>query len=183
MKLRKNHASYVARKITNDLINADYIEIRKEKNAIVEECEKILIADIEKEIKLDEHVSLVLEDREDDIQFYNADYRQLFWMTKRRLANEFDVILNFEDRFSNIAHQIIDVLYEEDFIHFEVNDNQVKNLIQGAIDAFIKGYDDADSAAYEKIKNYKRKLIPGTEDYDLVYKRLYEEELAKKGLL
>jgi hypothetical protein len=39
------------------------------------------------------------------------------------------------------------------------------------------------NAAYEKIKNYKRKLIPGTEDYDLIFKRLYEEELIKKGLL
>lgn len=183
MKLKKQHASYVARKITNDLINTDYIEIRKEKNTIVEECEKILIEDIEKEIKLDEHVALILEDREDDIQFYNADYRQLFWMTKRRLANEFDVILNFEDRFSNIAHQIIDVLYEEDFIHFTVSDNQIKTIIQGAIEIFIKGYDEADTIAYEKIKNYKRKLIPGTEDYDLVYKRLYEEELIKKGLI
>lgn len=183
MKLRKQHVSYIARKITNDLINAPYIEIRKEKSSIVAECEKILIEDIEKEIKLDEHVGLILEDREDDINFYNADYRQLFWMTKKRLANEFDVILNFEDRFSNIAHQIIDVLYEEDFIHFTVNDNQVKLLIQSAIDAFIKGYDEADSAAYEKIKNYKRKLIPGTEDYDLVFKRLYEEELGKRGLI
>jgi hypothetical protein len=183
MKLKKNHASYVARKITNDLINADYIEVRREKSSITEECEKILIADIEKEIKLDEHVALVLEDREEDINFYNADYRQLFWMTKRRLANEFDVILNFEDRFSNIAHQIIDILYEEDFIHFSVNDNQVKNLIQNAIQDFINGYDEADSAAYEKIKNYKRKLIPGTDEYELVFVRLYEEELAKKGLI
>ena len=183
MKLRKQHVSYIARKITNDLINAPYIEVRKEKASIVAECEKILIEDIEKEIKLDEHVGLILEDREDDINFYNADYRQLFWMTKKRLANEFDVILNFEDRFSNIAHQIIDVLYEEDFIHFTVNDNQVKMLIQCAIDTFIKGYDEADSAAYEKIKNYKRKLIPGTEDYDLVFKRLYEEELGKRGLI
>ena len=183
MKLKKNHASYVARKITNDLINADYIEIRREKNSITEECEKILLEDIDKEIKLDEHVGLVLEDREDDINFYNADYRQLFWMTKRRLANEFDVILNFEDRFSNIAHLIIDILYEEDFIHFTVNDNQVKNLIQGAIQEFIDGYDEADTAAYEKIKNYKRKLIPGTDEYDLVFNRLYEEELVKKGLI
>ena len=34
-----------------------------------------------------------------------------------------------------------------------------------------------------KIKNYTRKLIYGTEDYDLVYHRLYEEELIKRGLL
>jgi hypothetical protein len=132
---------------------------------------------------LDEKVASLLENQEDNIEFYHADYRQLFWMTKKRLANEFGVITNFEDRFSDISHKIMDYLYEEDFIHFEVSDNQVKNLIFNAIDTFMKGFDEADTLAYERIKNYKRKLIPGTEDYDIIFNRLYEEELVKKGLI
>lgn len=183
MKLKKQHSSYIARKITKDLINTDFIEIRKDKAHITQICEDYLNEDVQKEIELDEAVNEILEDQEDEIEFYKADYRQLFWMTKKRLANEYGVNLNFEDRFSNIAHKIMDYLYEEDFIHFEVNDNQVKNIIANSISEFIKGYDEADTNAYEKIKNYKRKLIPGTEDYDIVFKRLYEEELVKKGLL
>jgi len=183
MKLKKQHSNYIARKITNDLILQPFIEVRKEKSLITEQCERILNEDIEKEIKLDDAVTALLEDREDDIEFYNADYRQLFWMTKKRMANEYGVNLNFEDRLSHIAHNIMDYLYEEDYIHFEVSDNQIKNVIFNSINNFLKGYDEADSLAYEKIKNYKRKLIPGTEDYDLVFKRLYEEELIKKGLL
>ncbi len=183
MKLRKQHANFLARKITKDIVSSDFIEARKDRMAIIAECERILLEDIEKEINLDEHVNALLENMEDDITFYNADFKQLFWMTKKRLANDFDVNLNFEDRFSNIAHNIMDFLYEEDFIHFTVSDNQVKNLISNGIAEFIKGYDEADVLAYEKIKSYKRKLIPGTEDYDLIFKRLYEEELIKKGLL
>ena len=183
MKLKKQHSNYIARKITKDIVNSEFIEVRKEKSLITQECERILLEDIDKEIRLDEEVELMLDDKEDDIEFYNADYRQLFWMTKKRLANEFDVSLNFEDRFSNIAHLIMDHLYEEDFIHFEVSDNQIKNVIFSSINQFIAGYDEADSAAYEKIKTYKRKLIPGTEDYDAVYNRLYEEELIRKGLI
>jgi hypothetical protein len=104
-------------------------------------------------------------------------------MTKKRMANDYGVTLNNTERFSDIAHQILDYLYEEDFIHFTVNDNQVKNIIANSINEFIKGYDEADTLAYEKIKTYKRKLIPGTEDYDAVFNRLYEEELIKKGLI
>ena len=183
MKLKKQHSPYIARKITKDIVNSTFIEVRKEKSFITEECERILNDDIQKEIELDDAVDDLLEKSEDDIEFYKADYRQLFWMTKKRMANDFGVNLNFEDRFSNIAHLIMDYLYEEDFIHFTVNDNQVKNLISEGINNFIKGYDEADSIAYEKIKTYKRKLIPGTEDYDLVFHRLYEEELIKKGLI
>jgi len=183
MKLKKQHVNYIARKITNDLITCEFIEVRKEKALITEVNERILLEDIQKEINLDEKVNDILEEKEDDIEFYHADFRQLFWMTKKRLANEFGVNLNFEDRFSNIAHNIMDYLYEEDFIHFEVNDNQIKNVIFNSIQAFINGYDEADTLAYEKIKTYKRKLIPGTEDYDIVFTRLYEEELIKKGLM
>ena len=34
----------------------------------------------------------------------------------------------------------------------------------------------------EKIEGYKRTLIPGTEEYDMVFEKLYEEELRKKGM-
>jgi hypothetical protein len=183
MKLKKQHTQYISRKITKDLINSEFIEIRKDKAVITAECERIILEDIANESKLDEHISNLLENQEEDIEFYKADYRQLFWMTKKRLANEFNVILNNEDRFSDISHKIMDYLYEEDFIHFEVSDNKVKNVIFNAIDEFMRGFDEADSLAYEKIKSYKRKLIPGTEDYDIIFNRLYEEELIKKGLI
>jgi len=183
MKLKKQHSNYIARKITKDLINTDFIEIRKDKALITQECERILNEDIQKEIDLDYAVEDLLEEQQDEIEAINADYRQLFWMTKKRMANEYGVNLNFEDRFSNIAHKIMDTLYEEDFIHFTVHDNQIKNIISTSINDFIKGYDEADTAAYEKIKSYKRKLIPGTEDYNAIYNRLYEEELIRRGLI
>ena len=183
MRLKKQHTNFLARKITKEIVNCDFIEVRRDKDSITAEIERILKDDIANESKLDEVVTRLLEDQEEDIEFYHADYRQLFWMTKKRLANEYGVILNYEDRFSDISHKILDFLWEEDFIHYTVSDNQAKNIIFGAIDEFMKGFDEADSAAYEKIKNYKRKLIPGTEDYDIVFNRLYEEELIKKGLI
>ena len=129
MRLKLHHTPYVSRRITRDLINCDFVEIRKEKNSIEAEIEKILDADIEKEFALDEKVQEILESQEEEIEYLNADRRQLFWMTKKRLANDFGVILNNEDRFSDIAHKILDYLWEEDFIHYVCSDNQVKNII------------------------------------------------------
>ena len=130
-----------------------------------------------------EKVEEILDSQTEEIEYLNADRRQLFWMTKKRLANDFGVILNNEDRFSDIAHKILDYLWEEDYIHFTCSDNQIKNVIFGSLDDFIKGFEKADGEVLAKLKNYKRKLIPGTEDYDLVYHRLYEEELIKRGLI
>ncbi len=183
MRLKLHHTAYISRRITRDLINCEFVEIRKERHSIESEIEKILDADIEKEFDLDEKVDAILDEQEEEIEFLNADRRQLFWMTKKRLANDFGVILNNEDRFSDIAHKILDYLWEEDYIHYVCSDNQVKNVIFASIDDFMSGFDKAEAQVLAKLKNYKRKLIPGTEDYDLVYHRLYEEELIKRGLM
>jgi hypothetical protein len=183
MRLKQNHLQYIARKITKDMVNCDFIEIRSPKEDIAEQIVQIMTEDLKKESALDEAVTKLLENQEEEIEFFKADYRQLFWMTKKRLANEYNVILNNTDRFSDIAHQVLDYLWEEDFIHFVVNDNQVKNVILASIEEFMAGFDEADSAAYEKIKNYQRKLIPGTDDYNEVFQRLYEEELVRRGLI
>lgn len=183
MRMKHHHVPYVARRISRDLANCEFVEVRKTKDEITAEIVRILEEDLEKEHDLDEKVSDILDEQEEEIEFLNADYRQLFWLTKKRMANEFGVILNNEDRFSDIAHQILDYLWEEDFIHYTCSDNQIKNIIFSSIDEFLKGFEKADDAVMDKLRNYKRKLIPGTEDYDLVYERLYEEELIKRGLM
>ncbi|WP_419770838.1 MAG: DUF507 family protein [Candidatus Marinarcus sp.] len=183
MKMKLHHTAYIARRIARDLVNCPFVEIRKTKESIAKEIERILDADIDKELDLDEKVDAMLKEQEENIEFYNADYKQLFWMAKKRMANEAGVILNNEDRYTDIAHQVLDYLWEEDFIHYTVSDNQVKNVIFASIDEFLKGFEEADDAVFQKIKSYKRKLIPGTEDYDLIYQRLYEEELIKRGLM
>ena len=183
MRMKLHHTPYISRRISRDLVNCDLVEVRKTKEEIADEIEKILDQDIEKEHELDEKVADVLEAQQEEIEYLNADYRQLFWLAKKRLANEFGVILNNEDRYSDIAHKILDFLWEEDYIHYTCSDNKIKNVIFDSIDEFLKGFEKADDKVMEKIKNYKRKLIPGTDEYDIVYHRLYEEELIKRGLM
>lgn len=183
MRLKLHHTLYISKRITKDLINCNLIEIRKEKSNIEEEVEKILDEDINREYKLDDKVEDILEEQEEEIENLGADRRQLFWLTKKRLANDYGVILNNSERYSDIAHKILDYLWEEDYIHYICSDNKIKNIIHQSMEDFMKGFEKAEDDVQDKIKNYKRKLIPGTEDYDLVYHRLYEEELIRKGLI
>ena len=183
MRMKFHHTPYVARRISRDLATCEFVEVRKTKDEITAEIERILVEDLDNEHALDEKVNDILDEQEENIEFYNADYRQLFWMTKKRMANDHGVILNNEDRFSDISHKILDFLWEEDYIHYIVTDNKIKNVIFESIDVFLIGFEEADDEVHVKIKSYKRRLIPGTEDYDLVFARLYEEELIKRGLL
>ena len=58
-----------------------------------------------------------------------------------------------------------------------------KNIIYGSIEEYLKTYEILQDVVIDKIDGYKRKLIPGTEEYDIVFERLYEDELRKRGML
>ena len=79
------------------------------------------------------------------------------------------------------SHKILDILIQKQYIQFSVNKNQVKNIIFKAIDSFAKIHDSIQEEVVAKIKTYKRKILVGTDEYELIYDKLYEEELRKKG--
>ena len=73
--------------------------------------------------------------------------------------------------------------YENYLIEYDVNDNQVRNVIFKAFKSFANAYDSIDDAVYEQILNMKKKYIPGSQEYELVYEKLYQEELVRRGMM
>ncbi len=124
-----------------------------------------------------------MEENEDEMEFMQVDKRNMFWLIKKRLAPEYGVILSYEDRYSDLSHKILDKLIQNDLIEFQVSENKVKNVIFNSIESYIEKFEDIEDRVIEKIKNYKRKLIPGSEEYDIVFEKLYQEELKKIGMM
>jgi hypothetical protein len=104
-------------------------------------------------------------------------------MIKKKMAAEAGVIMNYDDRYNDLAHLILDELYENYLAEYTVNENQVKNVIFKSFKAFADAFDEIDDIVYDKIKNMEREIIPGSQDYELMYERLYQEELSKRGML
>jgi hypothetical protein len=150
--------------------------------SVAAEAQKVLEESVKKEMALEEKVNEYLEENEEEIEFMLADERQLFFMIKKKLAPQFDVILDYEERFSDLAHKILDELYEEDLIHFDVNENRIKNIIYNAITSFIADSSEIEDAVMTKIRSYKRKFIPGTDEFEILYEKLYREEMIKRGM-
>jgi len=183
MRLKAKQTGYVAAKIGIDLANADFTTMPKGKEAVVEACKAIIDANLEQEKKLDAKVEEMLDANYDEIEIQQVKERELFFMIKKRLAPEFGVIMNYDDRYNEVSHLILDELYENYLLEYEVNDNQVRNVIFKAFKAFSDAYDKMDDIVYDKIKGMKKEYVPGSVEYELVYDRLYEEELKKRGML
>ncbi len=182
MKISLKSVPHIANKISIDLNNSGVVKMTKGLEAVAKEAEKVLVYNIGQEMALEDKAADICDDNEEEIEFMLADERQLFFMIKKKLAPEFGIILNHEERYSDIAHKILDELYEEDLIHFEVTENRIKNIIYNAITSFIAEASEIDDAVVNKIRTYKKRYIPGTDEFDILYEKIYREELTKRGM-
>jgi hypothetical protein len=183
MRLKPQQSAYLARKVAIDLANAPFVKLLKGIDAVADKVKEIIDENLKQEKALDEHVKEIIEENYDEIEFQHADERQLFFMIKKKLAPEYGVIINYDDRYNDLAHKILDELYEEYLIDYQVSDNKVKNVIFQAFKEFAKIYDEVDEVVYEKIKNMKKEYIPGTPEYDAIYQIQYEAELKRRGII
>lgn len=182
MKIPVPHAPYIANKISLDLLNSGYATFTKGIEPVKACAQEIIEEDLEKERALEQRVEEILQENEDEMEFMQVDRRNMFWMIKKKIAKEYDVILSYEDRFSNVAHMILDKLWEKDLMDYSVTENQMKNVIYSAMESYIKNFEAVEQTVIDKIAGMKRKLIPGTDEYNAVFERLYREELQRKGM-
>ena len=182
MKISLISIPQISNKISIDLNKSGVVTMTKGLEAVAHEAEKILLESVKQEMALEEKAHEICEENEEEIEFMLADERQLFFMIKKKLAPEFGVILNYEERYSDIAHKILDELYEEDLIHFDVTENRIKNIIYNAITSFVADTSEIEDAVMDKIRSYKRKFIPGTDEFDILHEKLFREELLKRGM-
>ncbi|MBX7491053.1 DUF507 family protein [Helicobacter turcicus] len=183
MKFKLAHAPYIGNKIALDLSNCGFVSILHGLESIAQVAEKYISQDTQEEMRIEEKARDLLEENLDEIEFMQADEHQLFWRIKKKLAENENFILNFEDRYNNLAHKILNELFEEDLIDSATSETRIVNVIFKAINSYSKVYSEIEDVVQERIANYKRKIIFGSEEYDLIFDKLYQEELKKKGFL
>lgn len=183
MKIKTAHAPYIANKISVDLFKCGLVQMKKGMEPIKEVCAKIIEDEVNLEKSVDEKVRKLLEQNEEEIEFVSPDRKQLFWMVKRKISAEMGLILENEERFNSIAHKILDEIWNEDLADYSASETRIKTVIVKAMLDFFKMQDKVEDAVREKIKNYKRNIVEGSEEYEIIVQKLYEDELTKRGML
>ncbi len=85
-----------------------------------------------------------------------------------------------EDRQSHLAHLITDKVWGDDIADFSDDDLALK-ATKKAIIEFVKEHNDIDKKAREKVNSLKRGVLEGSPEWDIMYKKYYEEEKNRHG--
>ena len=84
-----------------------------------------------------------------------------------------------EDRISHLAHLVTDGIWKDDLVDF-TDEARALQEVKRVITLFLKAEDEADEAARRKIRSLSRDVPEGSREWDILYKKYFEEEMAKK---
>lgn len=85
-----------------------------------------------------------------------------------------------EDRQSHLAHLVTDKVWGDDIADFS-DDDQALKATKLAMTLFVKEVSDIDKHAREKVASLKRNVMEGTSEWEIMYRKYYEEEKNRRG--
>ncbi len=84
-----------------------------------------------------------------------------------------------ENRISHLAHLIIDGLRKNDLVDFP-NEGRALAEAKRTLHAFFQREDQVDDAVRKKIQSLSRSVPPGSREWDILYRKYFEEEIRKQ---
>jgi uncharacterized protein len=84
-----------------------------------------------------------------------------------------------EDRISHLAHRIADRLWRDDLVDIP-DEARALSTIKTSIHDYFSVALDIDEMVRKKLASYSQAKVPGSRDWEILYEKLYKEEMAKK---
>jgi hypothetical protein len=80
-----------------------------------------------------------------------------------------------------LSRQILNLLNNNEQVEFMDDPNEIRLTIVRAIEEEMRLYDSLDKKAVEKIQSQKKSIEEGSREWEILYRKYYNEELAKLG--
>jgi hypothetical protein len=86
-----------------------------------------------------------------------------------------------DDKITHTTHVLLKGLMEKGLIILKEDDGLVRREIKRTINNELKVGEDIDAEVRKKLQSYTKKLVDGSPEWEIMYRKFFEEEDAKKG--
>jgi len=81
-----------------------------------------------------------------------------------------------------LSHAVTDVLVATDDVEFIEDRATIRQSVADILMALLKEEEQVDTQVRQKIGSQKKAVVEGTEEWDLLYRKYYGEELRRMGV-
>jgi hypothetical protein len=86
-----------------------------------------------------------------------------------------------EDKVSHISHVLLKGLLERDLVSIAEEEGKIRAEIKRTIVSEMKIGEDMDNAVRKKIQSYAKKVVEGSPEWDILYRKFFREEEIRRG--
>jgi uncharacterized protein len=191
MLLAREFVDYVSRQIVKKL-TPQWIETTDAQVAAAF-IASVIEQDLAIEDSLNDEVREVLSQYTEYMRREGVSYQDMFRKIKNTLITQRKVIRAAgrdsgdhtklsRDKINDISHKIVAELRKSRDFRIKRQPNDVRLELVKVVTDLLLTEDKVDRAARTKIRTQKREISEGTEEWELLHKRYYAEELKKLGI-
>jgi len=191
MLLAREFVDYISRQIVNKL-TPQWIETT-DSNVASGFVANVIEEDLSIEDHLNDEVRDLLSQYSDYMRRESVSYQEMFRRIKNTLITQRKVIRASgrdtgdpmklsRDKINDISHKIVTALRKSRDFRLKRDPNDVRLELLKVMTELLQTEEKVDRAARTKIKTQKREIAEGSEEWDLLHRRYYAEELKKLGI-
>jgi len=86
------------------------------------------------------------------------------------------------EKINKLAHAVTDALAEMDEVEFVEDRNTIRLEVRKILEELLMQEARIDQSARQKIESQRRTIIEGSEEWSILYRKYYNEEVKKLGV-
>ena len=86
------------------------------------------------------------------------------------------------DKVSRLTKSVFESLREYEQLVFVEDPQTIRLEIRAALEHLLNEEEGLDKAARQKIESQKRTIVEGTQEWDILYRKYYADEVKKLGI-
>lgn len=191
MLLAREFIDYLSRQLVKKL-SPNLLETADPQRAS-ETIAEVIHEELAVEDRLNDEVRDILDQYSEYMRKEGVSYQEMFRRIKNTLISQRKVVRASgrdtgdqmklsRDKINEISHKLVSVLRKSRDIRVKRDPNEVRLELVRAITDLLVTEEKVDKAARTKIRTQKREIPEGTEEWDLLHRRYYAEELRKLGI-
>jgi hypothetical protein len=191
MLIPRELLAYISRQVVARLVPA-VIETGSPQN-ITEMVSNLITEEMEAEDRLNDEVREILNQYSDYMRREGVSYQEMFRKAKNQLIAQRKIVKASgrdtgdsmklsRDKITDISHKLVTALKKSRDVRVKKQPNEVRLEIVRAMTDVLQTEDRADKASRDKVRSMKREVNEGSEEFELLQKKYYAEELKKLGV-
>ena len=191
MLIPRELLGYISRQIVARLVPS-VIETGAPQN-VVEMVSNLITEEMEAEDRLNDEVREILNQYSEYMRREGVSYQEMFRKAKNQLIAQRkivkasgrdtgDAMKLSRDKITDISHKLVTALKKNRDVRVKKQPNEVRLEIVRAMTDVLQIEDRADKASRDKVRSMKREINEGSEEFELLQRKYYAEELKKLGV-